>query len=125
MSFRSFLIFSASIGWTIYSLIFLSQVETETTKRKKQVLDIDIKFRSEKFDGRDRRGGRGGGGRGGRDDRGPRKPREAGDESHGGDGQSRGPPRGGRGGPRGGPRGRDQAPPKVDDINDFPTLVTA
>jgi plasminogen activator inhibitor 1 RNA-binding protein len=95
--------------------------------RQKQVLEIDFHFTDSRRGGNERRGGRGGrgggGDRGGRDgDRGERGPREAGT----------GPreptrSRGGFKNFRGGRGGRDdrptrQAAPKVDDVNDFPSL---
>ena len=83
------------------------------------MIKIDINFRDSKVDDRrrerggDRPGGRGPRPDGPRGDRpGPRGPRPDGPRPAGR------PARGGKG-------GREQAAPRVDDINDFPSLVAA
>jgi len=112
--------------------------------RQKQILEIDFHFADSRRGGLggERRGGRG---RGGMDRGGPERSERGGGSGApggggGGDrGGDRGPPGGGRGGGRGfrreggsggfrgGRGGRDdrptrQAAPRVDDVNDFPSL---
>jgi len=96
--------------------------------RQKQVLEIDFHFTDSRRGGNERRGGRGGRGGGGdrREAGGP--PRDGPREREPGTGPRE--PARGRGGFknfRGGRGGRDdrptrQAAPKVDDVNDFPSL---
>lgn len=92
---------------------------TEAKESKKKVLDIEINFNEPFRGGDDRRGGRGGGrgGRGGGGFRGDAGGR--GGAGIGGEDRRKRPPVGPGAG------SRKQTAPKVDDVNDFPSLGIA
>lgn len=104
------------LGTQVSDMLSASFQITEAKESKKKVLDIEINFNEPFRGGDDRRGGRGGG-RGGRGGGGFRGEGRGGGLS-GDDRRKRPPVAPGAG-------SRKQTAPKVDDVNDFPSLGVA